>query len=101
MLELEGVNLISFSLDPGGTKNVDLGTTPAQLQMLLVNPSVPADTLTVKIDGKGSALKLDQPMLLGGGSAASLIGNFKFLEITNGGADPVKLDIVVGRKPTS
>jgi hypothetical protein len=101
VVPLEGVNLINFALDPTKSAKVDLGSTPAQLQLLVIKPSAPSDNITFTIDGKGTALKLDQPLMLGSASAVSLLGTFTFLQITNGDKDPVTIDILVGRDPTS
>jgi hypothetical protein len=100
-IPLEGVNLIAFTLKTTESAKVDLGSTPAQLQFLLINPSAPSENITFTIDGKGTALKLDQPLILGSASAVSFLGNFKFLEVTNGDKDPVTIEIFVGRDPTS
>ena len=101
-LPAEGVNVISVALAKTETKTVSLGASEKELLLLAVKPTPPADLLTFKIDGGGSALKLDQPFILGGSAAIAMLGaTISKLVITNGTADAATVEIFVARDPTT
>jgi len=100
-MPLEGVNVISVTIANGVTTTVSLGVTAAELKLLLIKPSAPGATIKVTVQPSAKVFTLEEPLILGGAGAASLLGAVTALDIANNGTVPVSIDILVGRDPTT
>lgn len=73
--------------------------------MLITASAYPSDggtpQLTYEVDGSGTPLPLDGPLLLVGGGIAELLGDVQEMAFSNASADAVTVQILVGRNATS
>lgn len=87
---------VTAQVQPGGSGQARL--------VLMTASAYPVDSgtpqLTYEVDGSGTALPLDGPLLLVGGGIADLLGDVQEVEFSNDSAAAVTVQILVGRDAT-
>ncbi|MBN1569754.1 MAG: hypothetical protein JXA73_18055 [Acidobacteria bacterium] len=103
-VEVEGIDLIEVEVPDkntaGGKATVNVQPGNSGVQLLAIKLPEKA-SLQYKVDG-GTDQTLDQPLLLLGEGAVKLLGSTqKQFKFTNSDTNPVKIQILVGRKATA
>ena len=104
VIEVEATDVIRITIAAGASdRKVELQPGDA-MQLLLINPESPADTLSYATSaGASSAHLLDQPHFLVGEGAIGLLGGSSAptsLFFSNTGGEDAPVTIVIGRDAT-
>ena len=102
VLELEAYNKIRLELEDDASVDVDadLGTGGATLRLLMIVPAPPHASLTMKINGTGTARALDQPVIVSSSGLFGILGSITSLQFNNASGGPVTVDILAARDLT-
>jgi hypothetical protein len=103
-LTVEAYDKVNLTLEAGAT-DVDVDVQPAstagQVTFVAITASVYDELLTYSPDGGTTTHALEAPVaLLGAGAVALLNAAPEQLRLANGTADPVTVEILVGRDAT-
>ena len=100
MVKVDAYDKMEAVIPAGGSATV--AVQPGMGAQLLIITADSYEDLTYEVDGSGTTLTLDGALVLFGAGAVSLLGSTQNqFAFTNGGAEDVKVDILVGRNATS
>jgi hypothetical protein len=103
VIEVEAYDKVGITLDAGAA-DVDVELQPGgagQVTLLMIKASNYDPAITFSADGGATTVPLDAPLVLIGTGAVSLLADApQQLQWDNGTADPVQVDIFVGRDAT-
>jgi len=103
VLEIEAYDKVGITL-AAGAADVDVDLQPAeagQVVLLMIKTSARDPAITYSPDAGATKIPLDAPLILIGTGAISLLGaDPKQLQLANGTANDVEVEILVGRDAT-
>lgn len=104
-LSIDAYDKLDITVEPGAPATVvqllPAGTTSVHL--VIIKSSVYSDLITYTVNGAGADIAVDTPQsFIGAGSLTALAGAAipETLEFTNGTADDITIQILVGRNAT-
>lgn len=99
-ITVDAYDKIGVTVTAQGTETVEIQPGGAdRVQFLLINSDEFDDALTYEINATGNSIKLDAPQVLIGDGAVGLLGAPpNSLAVTNGLAQDVNIEVIVGRK---
>lgn len=101
-LTLQAYDLLTVDVTAGNSATVEVQPGAAgQVQLLFITSDVYDDTdLFYEVDGSGTSVVLDAPLLLLGTGGASLLGAIQEIAFTNNTAEDAAIQVLVGRNAT-
>ncbi len=97
----EAYDVLAVDVTAGGTETVEVQPGAAgQVQLLLITSDYYGTDQTYEVDGSGTSIALDAPLLLVGTGAAGLLGAINEIAFTAPAGQDVAIQVVVGRNAT-